>query len=661
MIYWGMSMKKVNVLLVIDTMFYAGPQNHVAQLVNGLDRERYAVYVCCLKEIGELGRELSLAGASIFSLRLKRLFGLKALVAVFRLARWLRIRQIDIVHTFLFAGRVFGTSAAGLARVPAIVAGIRGEAVMWDKLRQRMAGAFAARFVNLFLPNSQYLKKILMEKEGIGEERIRVVRNGVDLERFSPGVSPGVVRSELGAGLDGKVIGCVANLLPVKGVDTFLEAAGIVARHRDGVSFLVVGAERPSVDGDFKEKLELICRDPVLRGRVKFLGERKDMPRIYDAMDILVLPSRSEGMSNVLLEAMAMSLPVIASDIEPNREVVVEGLNALFFPAGEASVLAQKIEGLLDDGCMAKRFGKASRRIAEESFSLERMISDVEAAYNGALTGGDVVTEYFDKKARGFDAIYSGKKSAAGRLLDRVFRWDMLERMNIVLRTASETGAGRILDVGCGSGRIAVPLARGTSARVVGIDTAPRMIDMAGGAAAAAGVGERCTFRVGDIFSVSPDDRYDMSIAIGLFDYIFEPLPILERMAVLTEGVIVASLPRKNIRAAVRKIRLKICGCPVRFFSRKEVEKLFADAGLEIVDFKSVGNLYIVRARPVSRRPKGGAPTKSRSDLSRSGRSPDGRRLARRGGINKFENEVLTKIPSVVEGSLSKDGVSKFI
>ncbi|MDP8246960.1 MAG: glycosyltransferase [Candidatus Tritonobacter lacicola] len=590
------------VVLIIDSMSFGGSQGHVLKLALNLPSDSFDVRVLCLEEKGVLGEELERKGVRVTALGLSRLYGLKSFLALLRLSRLLRREKTAIVQSFLLSSRIFGTLAARIAGVPVIACGVRGEAVGFRKLRHRFFTRLANRWTTLFIANSEAMKKRFPGDGGIDGGKVIVIENGVDLERFRRRPSQSAFRRRLGFSPEDRVVGYAGSLIPVKRVDVFLDAAREVSAAFPAARFLVVGSALPHIDPAMGQKLRARAEELGIASRVIFVDFQPDMPRVYSAMDLLVLPSESEGMSNTLLEAMAMSLPVIASDIGANREVVSDGRNGYLFPVGDHGALAGKIMDLLGNDDLARRFGDESRRIAEESFDLNRMVRNTAEVYRRALKEEDSVTGYFDRKAREFDAIYSGEKSLPGRLLDRLLRWDMIERMNIVLRTASETGAGRILDVGCGSGRIAIPLAERTSARVTGIDTAPRMIDMAGEEASAAGVGERCTFRVGDIFSVSPDDRYDMSIAIGLFDYIFEPLPILKRMGRVTGGLVVASFPRKNLRAAVRKIRLKICGCPVRFFSRKEVEKLFADAGLDIVDFKSVGNLYIVRAKQESKK-----------------------------------------------------------
>lgn len=582
-------------------MSFGGTQGHVAKLAPALARAGFDVRLYCLEEKGVLGEELERSGIPVTALGLRRLYGARSCISLLRVARTLRREKVSIVQSFLTSGRIFGTLAARLAGVPVVACGIRGEAVVFHQRRHRFFRRLTNRYSDLFLANSDAMKRKFIEAEGVEENRVAVIRNGVDLERFRSSIPTAAARERLGIAVEGRVVGYAGSLIPVKRVDVFLRAAGLVAETVPDARFLVVGSALSHVDPGMGEKLRAQAEDMGIASRVIFLDFQKEIHLAYSAMDLLVLPSESEGMSNTLLEAMAVSLPVVASDLPENREVVADGRNGYLFPVGDHRVLAEKIIAVLDDPGLAARFGEESRRLVEQSFGLKGMVAATADAYRAALSGKDFVTGYFDRKARQFDSIYSGEKSKLGRFLDRILRWDMVERMRITLAAASETGAASILDVGCGSGRIAIPLALRTSARVVGIDTSPRMVEMAGVAASAAGVSERCEFRVGDVFAVDADERYEMSIAIGLFDYIFEPLPILERMALLTDGTVVASFPKRNARAVIRKVRLKICGCPVRFFTERETRGLFERAGMEIDDFRSVGNLYVVTAKKADR------------------------------------------------------------
>src|SRR5256885_2166807 len=174
------------------------------------------------------------------------------------------------------------------------------------------------------------------------------------------------------------------------------------------------------------------------------------------------------------------------------------------------------------------------------------------------------VQRHFDVTAEAFDSIYTGHKSALRRWLDRTLRKDMFERFELTLREIRRMEAARVLDVGCGSGLFSIAMAREGVQTVVGVDFSKPMIDLAVQRAAAAGVSSKCEFIVGDFLQMGFSERFDGSIAIGVFDYLAEPGVFLKRLREVTTRKIIATFPCKwTYRAPIRKIRLGILKCPV--------------------------------------------------------------------------------------------------
>jgi len=205
---------------------------------------------------------------------------------------------------------------------------------------------------------------------------------------------------------------------------------------------------------------------------------------------------------------------------------------------------------------------------------------------------GDKVRTHFDETAGEFDSIYTGEKGAVGRWLDRVLRWDMYERFRRTVAECSESGL-EVLDIGCGSGRFSVAVAKAGAARVVGLDFADGMLAIAGRLAEREGVAERCEFLNADFMDHAFDRQFDVTLAIGLFDYVAEPLPFLRKMRQVTRRKVVATFPLKwTWRAPVRKVRLALRGCPVYFFTKPQVERLMADAGFENSAVERIGKIY---------------------------------------------------------------------
>jgi ubiquinone/menaquinone biosynthesis C-methylase UbiE len=205
--------------------------------------------------------------------------------------------------------------------------------------------------------------------------------------------------------------------------------------------------------------------------------------------------------------------------------------------------------------------------------------------------------KYWNAQAQAFQLIYARDKPGLSGVLDRVFRRDMYERFEFAM-DASDPVAGRtFLDVGCGSGVYCLELARRGAARVTGLDIADAMLDVCRAAADREGLGTRCDFVRGELLQLRPDAPSDVTLGIGLFDYLADPLPVLRKMREVTRDRVILSFPRLNTwRAPVRWVRLSLRGCEVHFYSERRVRQLLSDAGLKVQRFEQVGKLYCIVA-----------------------------------------------------------------
>jgi 2-polyprenyl-3-methyl-5-hydroxy-6-metoxy-1,4-benzoquinol methylase len=215
-----------------------------------------------------------------------------------------------------------------------------------------------------------------------------------------------------------------------------------------------------------------------------------------------------------------------------------------------------------------------------------------------------VVRDYWNTNAEQFDAIYSREKPWLLRWMDAGFRWDMRERFARTLRIADTLrakGAESALDIGCGPGRFVVALAKQGFSRVVGVDVAPRMIELARQAAKDAGVEPQCEFVVADSLKGAPGKQFDLVLAIGLFDYLVDPVPMLHDADHACQGTFVSTWPRGGFhwRVALRKIRLTLLGCPVYFYKEDRVRSLLSTTGFRVESITRIGTLhYAVATRP---------------------------------------------------------------
>lgn len=212
----------------------------------------------------------------------------------------------------------------------------------------------------------------------------------------------------------------------------------------------------------------------------------------------------------------------------------------------------------------------------------------------------DKVLEYWNHQAENFDSIYSGAKPGWARLLDRWLRRDMFQRLQWILEQSGDVRGRSVCDLGCGSGRYVVAYAQRGARLVVGVDAAPAMIEKARALAARANVLERCQFRVQNILDHPDVGSFDITIAVGVFDYLEDPAPFLCRIRRITTVRFLATFPRLwTWRMPVRRVRLGLLGCPVYFYTPGRIQAKLSRAGFELKRIDPVGAIFCVSAAPV--------------------------------------------------------------
>ncbi len=205
--------------------------------------------------------------------------------------------------------------------------------------------------------------------------------------------------------------------------------------------------------------------------------------------------------------------------------------------------------------------------------------------------------DYWDHQVNDFDSIYARSKSRFDNWIDATFRWDMYVRFDYTMENAEPIHGRTILDVGCGTGRYALEFARRGARRVVGIDIAEKMLAVCEQRAREEHLDDRCVFVHTDLTKYQPDEKFDVCIGIGLFDYIREPLPVLIKMREVVTDRAIVSLPRFwTWRAPVRRARLALRGCDVYFYTKEHIDALLRQAGFKKYTLKQVGQLYCVTA-----------------------------------------------------------------
>jgi len=217
----------------------------------------------------------------------------------------------------------------------------------------------------------------------VGYERIVTIRNGVDYQIFS-GYSPTEARAELELHSEHFVVGVIARLIPEKGIECLLKAAGLLKNIMPNIRFIIVG------DGPMRAQLQHYCRALHLEPYVRFLGFRQDVPKLMAGWDVFVLPSLSEGLSISVLEAMAAKLPVVVSDLPSMREIVVHGKSGFLFPPNDAPNLAAAIIKIAKDSRKARSMGEYNYQRVAQFFGIDKMIEATRLQYQDLLGKGKV-------------------------------------------------------------------------------------------------------------------------------------------------------------------------------------------------------------------------------------------------------------------------------
>jgi glycosyltransferase involved in cell wall biosynthesis len=363
-----MSDDRTSVLLIGDTLNFGGTEGQFVEVACGLDRSRWRVDVACMRAEGPLRPRLDAAGVQPWtcgrgSFKSPRFFG-----AVLALARHLRRHKVQIVHCFDFYSNVLGVPAARLARVPAVIASQRDLGNLRPRHQQRLHSAML-RLATHVLVNTEAIAERLAGSQVARSGRLTVVRNGVDLSRFAPAT----------ARTRGSTVGTLANLRPEKGLQELVEATARIKQRVPQVSVSIWG------EGPLRTALEARIRTLGLTETVRLHGSTREPESALRECDVFVLASVSEACSNVLLEAMATGLPVVATRIGGNPDLVEDGRSGLLVPAGDSRPLADTIVSLLETPDLAARLGAGARKRALSEFGIDRMLERMENLYRTVL------------------------------------------------------------------------------------------------------------------------------------------------------------------------------------------------------------------------------------------------------------------------------------
>lgn len=352
----------VHTVLQLDT---GGMEKLLVEFARHADRRRFDLRFVSLTTRGRVADEIESLGWPVVALGEPA--GLR-LGFVRRLAKLFREFEADVVHPHNTKPLIYCGPAARLARVPAVVYtrhGQRQGARRGETLLYKLAVRTADRAVCVSEDGAR-----IAREEGVDPSRVRAIWNGIDTTRFS----------FAGPTADGPAV-MVGRLSPEKNVETLIRAAAIVVRERQDFRLEIAG------DGVCLPGLKTLADGLNVNGFVRFLGDVRDVPGLLGRASLSILPSLTEGISLTLLEAMARGLPVVATRVGGNPEVVADGVTGVLVPPENPEEMARAILRLYADPPLGRQMGEAGRRRVETHFDVRQMVASYESLYRETVEG----------------------------------------------------------------------------------------------------------------------------------------------------------------------------------------------------------------------------------------------------------------------------------
>jgi glycosyltransferase involved in cell wall biosynthesis len=312
-----------------------------------------------------------------------RTYDLNAVKVALKLRALIRQQDIRIVTTFFETSDLWAGVLAKAFGVPVLVSSRRDMGIL-RSTKHRLAYKGVSRLYDAIITVSEKVRQQCLRRDRVAPHKVVTLYSGVDLKRIDTSEATQVTRASLGISDAAPVIATVAHIRKVKGIDVLVRAASEVHHKYPDAVFLVVG-DVPEKEKDHFGEVQDLCRQLQLDSVVRFVGSSESIPSILKLANVFCLPSRSEGFSNALIEAMACNLPCVATRVGGNDEAILEGLNGYLVESEDAVAMADRICALLAMPEAAVRMGQAGRKIVEANFSDDAMRRKLVELYSALL------------------------------------------------------------------------------------------------------------------------------------------------------------------------------------------------------------------------------------------------------------------------------------
>lgn len=365
---------RIRVLHFITELSTGGAQKALAQLVQNINRDRYHLIACCYYNgNGRFGRKIANQGIEVIDLNVTSNRDPRA---IWRLYNLFNEHEPHILHSWLYhanmPGRIFGR----IAKIPIIFS---SERTMGMEPRYRYwLNRLTSRWTDRVICVSETVARFVESDIGISQDKTVVIANGIEIANYQLEPSKQKILVELGLPSEKIIIGTVARLDHVKRLDNLIHSILQMNDMNDSM-IVIVG------DGPERTSLTNLIKELKLADRIRLVGQKDDVDSWISAFDIFVLSSQWEGMPNVLLEAMAVAKPVVATRVGGVPEVVIAGETGLLVPPDDPEAMAGAISVLISEPERAQRMGKAGRQRVIDHFDIKTTVKKTEALYDRLL------------------------------------------------------------------------------------------------------------------------------------------------------------------------------------------------------------------------------------------------------------------------------------
>jgi len=367
---------KLNVLHILNKLAFAGTEKQVITLFNNIDLDSFNMFLFCFNKTDISAN--SVIPDSIRYFEYQRREGIDYEI-VKRIVRIVQDNSIDIIHSHNW-GTLFYAFMAAVVTRRVHIHGEHGKEHFsetsqgnWKRLLLKKS---SARISDFFITVSENLKEELIQEWGVRQNKITVIRNGIDSLLFKPDLSAGEqIRKELYIGANDIVVGTVGWLRPIKNQSAIIRILPELLKKKENLKVVIVG------DGEDRHKLEKLAQEHNVSSNIIFTGHREDVESLLNAFDIYIQASLFEGMSNTIMQAMSVGIPVVAMNVGGNSELVKDGITGYLVKPESSIVLIERILYLSNNRDICKEMGKNGRDIITRDFSINMMIRSNEDVY----------------------------------------------------------------------------------------------------------------------------------------------------------------------------------------------------------------------------------------------------------------------------------------